>query len=138
MALTIKQEHFCRLIADGMTFTDAYLTAYDWKGSTAGASVEATKLVAREDIQEKITSLIRPKEIAIARDAVNAREERIQFILSRIEHCTQNDDEQSLIRWNEQLNKIYGLYKDTETEEKRESSISGLSTEALQRVLKSS
>ena len=138
MALTPKQERFCREIASGKDYINAYLTAYDWKGSDGGAYTEAIRLANREDIQERIKALQKPLEIAIQKDSITARQKQIDFIQSRIQICMDNGDEQSIIRYTDMLNKINALYKDTETEEKRESSISGLSTEALQKVLKSS
>ena len=134
MALTPKQEYFCRLVASGKDYTTAYLTAYDWNGSNNGAAVEAIKLVNREDIQEKLKALMKPKEIAVQRDSINARKEQIDFIKSRIEHCLQTEDEQSIIRYTDMLNKINALYKETETEQKPDSSVNNLDISTLKRL----
>ena len=134
MALTPKQENFCRLIASGKDYTTAYLTAYDWNGNNSGAAVEAIRLMNREDIQEKIQSLMKPKEIAIQRDSINARQEQIDFIKSRIAACVEKEDENSLIRWNEQLNKIYALYKETDTEQKTDNMLDNIDSTILQRL----
>ena len=134
MALTPKQEHFCRLVASGKDYTTAYLTAYDWNGSNNGAAVEAIKLVNRADIQEKLQALMKPQEIAIQRDSITARQKQIDFIQSRIEHCLAVDDEQSIIRYTDMLAKIHGLYKDTEQEQKQQSTVSNLDTSILKRL----
>ena len=86
------------------------------------------------EVAEKIQALLKPLEIAATKDSLNARQQRIDFILERIEICKQKDDEQSLIRWNDQLCKIYALYKDTEQEQKQESSINNLDISTLKRL----
>ena len=62
---------------------------------------------------------------------INERQQQIDFIKSRIAECIKKDDEQSLIRWNEQLNKIYALYKETETEQKTDNKVNNLDTGTL-------
>ena len=134
MALTPKQEHFCRLVAGGKDYTTAYLTAYDWNGGKAGAAIEATKLVNREDIQERLLALMKPMEIAIKKDSINARQKQIDFIQSRIEHCLTTGDEQSIIRYTDMLNKINALYKDTEQQETPQSTVNNLDISTLKRL----
>lgn len=135
MALTPKQENFCRLVASGKDYINAYLTAYDWNGSENGAYTEAIRLANREDIQEKIIALQKPLQIAAVKDGLNARNEQIAFIKSRIQECIKKDDENSLIRWNEQLNKIYALYKDNDQDKKEDNKLASINTEALQRLV---
>lgn len=134
MALTPKQEHFCRLVASGKDYTTAYLTAYDWNGSKQGAANEALILVNKPDIQEKITTLIKPLQIAAQKDSVNARQQQIQAIKERIEICKAKEDEQSLIRYYDMLNKIYALYKESEQDVKQESTVNNLDISTLKRL----
>lgn len=134
MALTPKQEHFCRLVASGKDYTNAYLTAYDWNGSTAGAQQESLKLVNKPDIQARIQALLKPMEIAAQKDTLNARQEQIAFIRERIAICQQKEDEQSIIRYTDMLNKINALYKDTEAEQKQESSVVKLDMDTLKKL----
>lgn len=134
MPLTPKQEHFCRLVASGKDYTTAYLTAYDWNGSNNGAAVEAIKLVNRTDIQEKLKTLMRPMEIAQQRDGLNARKEQIEYIKRRIALCEQKDDEQSIIRYTDMLNKINALYKETELEKTQENNVATLDIETLRKL----
>ena len=132
--LTTKQETFCRAVASGKSYIDSYLSAYDWNGSDNGAYTEAIKLANREDIQERIKALQKPLEIKAQQEALTARQQQIDFIQSRIEICKAKDDEQSLIRWSEQLNKIYNLYKDTEEEHKPETTVSELDIHTLKKL----
>lgn len=134
LALTEKQEKFCRNVVSGMTTKDAYMSAYNTKCNDNTAWVEATRLLNKADIQEKIKALRKPLEEAAQAKAQNARQEQIEFIKKRIAICEQKEDEQSLIRWNEQLNKIYALYKETETEEKQESNVNNLDLNILRKL----
>lgn len=138
MALTPKQEHFCRLIASGKDYTNAYLTAYDWNGSTAGAQQESLKLANKPEVQERIQTLLKPLQYIAQRDGITERQAQLDYINKRIAICEERNDEQSIIRYTEMKNKIFALYKETDETQKQENSISGLSTEALQKVLKSS
>jgi phage terminase small subunit len=133
MALTEKQEKFCRAIVSGMTNKDAYMSAYNCQSENA-AWIESTKLLNRDDIQAKIKTLRKPIELKVQTEAINARQKQIEAIQERIELCKQKDDEQSLIRYYDMLNKIYALYKETETEIKPESSVNNLDVNTLKRL----
>ena len=134
MALTPKQEHFCRLVASGKDYTNAYLTAYDWNGSEAGAANEAIKLVNKPEVQEKIQALIKPMEIAAQKESMNARQEQIAFIRERIAICKQKEDEASIIRYTDMLNKINALYKDNEPDQTKEHSVVNLDMDTLKKL----
>lgn len=134
LALTPKQEHFCRLVASGKDYTTAYLTAYDWNGSKAGAANEGLILANKPEIQAKITTLIKPLQIDSQRETLNARKEQIEYIKQRIALCEQREDEQSIIRYTDMLNKINALYKETETEVKQESTVNTLDISTLKRL----
>lgn len=134
MALTPKQEYFARLVASGKDYTTAYLTAYDWNGSKQGAANEALILANKAEVQQKIQTLMKPLQIVAQKESITARQEQISFIKSRIEECIRKEDENSLIRWNEQLNKIYALYKETENEQKQENKLSDLDISTLKRL----
>lgn len=134
MALTPKQEKFCQCIVSGMSGKESYLTAYDTKCNDNTAYVEASKLMLREDIQKRIFTLRKPQEEAAKIQGLNARQQQIDFIQSRIEHCLKVDDEQSIIRYTDMLNKINALYKETEQEQKTESNVNNLDTGILKRL----
>lgn len=128
--LTPKQEKFCQCIVSGKDGKTSYMIAYDCNSENA-ASVESTKLLKRDDITERIKELNKPIVNLVQNTRINARQEQIKFIKSRIEECIRKDDENSLIRWNEQLNKIYALYKESETEIKEENKVTKLDTSTL-------
>lgn len=134
LILTPKQEKFCQCIISGMSYKDAYLTAYESNGSAQNAMNEGSKLMLREDIQERLKVLRKPLEEAAQTQQVTAREEQINDIKDRIRICKQKEDETSLIRYYDMLNKIYALYKDTEEPAKKETNVINLSTEALKKL----
>ncbi len=134
MALTPKQEKFCQCIVSGMSGKDSYLSAYDTKCSDQVAYNEASKLLLREDIQKRIFTIRKPLEQAAQIKALSARDKQIQEIEQRIQLCKQKEDEQSLIRYYDMLNKIYALYKETETEQKPESTVNNLDISVLKRL----
>ena len=133
MALTEKQLIFCRNIVSGMTNKDAYMSAYNSNSENA-AWIESTKLLNREDIQEKIKALRKPIEIKAQIQGMNARQKQIDFIESRIEHCLTTGDEQSIIRYTDMLNKINALYKETESTEAPEHKVTQLDITTLKKL----
>lgn len=134
MALTPKQENFCRLVASGKDYITAYLTAYNWNGGESGAYTEAIKLANKPDIQAKISTLQKPLQIAAVKDGLNARKEQIEYIKQRIALCEQKDDEQSIIRYTDMLNKINALYKETDSEQKPETIVNNIDLDTLKRL----
>lgn len=134
MALTEKQERFCRCIVSGMTNKDSYITAYESKGSEQNAWNEAGKLLAREDIQARLAVLRKPLEEAARTKALTARDEQIAFIRERIAICKQKEDEQSIIRYTDMLNKINALYKDTEEAKQEQNTVVNLDMDTLKKL----
>lgn len=132
--LTPKQERFCQCIISGMSGKDSYMTAYESTGSAQNAYNEASKLLAREDIQARLAVLRKPLEEAAKTKALTARDEQIEFIRGRMAICKQKDDEQSLIRWSDQLNKILSLYKEDNPIETPENQIVKVDTDLLKRL----
>lgn len=128
--LTYKQKAFCNNIVSGMGARDSYISAYDCKSKSA-ASIEATKLLKRDDITQYINALNKPIQNAFENEAINARQEQIKAIQERIAICKEKEDENSLIRYYDMLNKIYALYKETETEKKTESTVNNLDMDTL-------
>ena len=134
MAFTPKQEKFCQCIVSGMSGKDSYLTAYDTNCKPDTAYVESSRMLLREDIQNRIKELRKPQEEAAQINALNARQEQIAFIRERIAICKEKEDEQSIIRYTDMLNKINALYKDTEAEQKPESSVVKLDMDTLKKL----
>lgn len=134
MALTQKQEKFCECIVSGMSNIESYMTAYNSE-SKGSANVESTKLLQRDDILERIEELRKPIVTLVQTQAINARQEQIEFIKNRIQICIAKDDETSVIRYTDMLNKLLALYKETETEQNKENPLETLDNDKLRRLL---
>lgn len=131
MALTPKQEKFCQCVVSGMSYKDSYLTAYDTNCSDRVALNEGSKLGLREDIQKRIADLSKPLQQAAQVQGLNARQKQIDFILERIAICQDKQDEQSIIRYTDMLNKLYQLYRETDQNPEKEHSVTTLDTDTL-------
>ena len=133
MGLTPKQEKFCQNIVSGMDNITSYMSAYDCQSRNA-ANTESNKLLMRDDITERIMEIRKPVINLIQNKQISEREKQIKEIKQRIEICKQKEDEQSLIRYYDMLNKIYSLYKESDTEQKPESSVNNLDISTLKRL----
>ena len=92
MALTNKQETFCQNIIKGMSYKDAYITAYNSKGSEQNAYNEGSKLMLREDIQERIKALSKPLEQVAQQTALTEREKKRKWLWDMIENAPNDND----------------------------------------------
>lgn len=108
--LTEKQETFCRNIVSGMSNKDAYISAYNSTGSDQNAWNESGKLMAREDIQERIQTLRKPLEIAAQTTALTEREKKRSILWERIQVCINNNDDAAVARYMDILNKMDAEY----------------------------
>lgn len=129
--LTPKQEKFCQCIVSGMSAKDSYISAYNTKASDQVIFNESCKLLKRDDITDRIKELRKPLENHYQNIAISERQQQIDFIKERIEICKAKEDEQSIIRYTDMLNKIYGSYRDTDTEEKTDQTVNNLDTATL-------
>ena len=111
LELTPKQEKFCQCIASGMSGIESYKAAYNTQAKENTIYNESKKLLMRDDITKRITQLRKPIENHIKNTAISARNKQIQEIQERIRICKEKEDENSLIRYYDMLNKIYCLYK---------------------------
>lgn len=110
MGLTSKMEHFCQCVVKGMTYKDAYMTAYNSTGSEQAAYVEGSKLMGREDIQERIKSLQKPIEEATIKEVLSDRESKRKVIKDRIQACIDKGDDTNARGWMDILNKMDAEY----------------------------
>lgn len=133
MGLTVKQDNFCNYIAMGKEQRESYMLAYDCK-SEHSASVESTKLLKRDDITERIKELRKPIINLEQNKAISAKEKQIKAIEERIQICIDKEDENSLIRYYDMLNKLYNLYKDTEEEQKQQNPVNNLDITVLKKL----
>ena len=133
MNLTYKQEQFCKNIVSGLNGTDSYIKAYNCKSKSA-ANIESTKLLKRDDITAYITELKKPLQNLYQNQIISDRKKQIDFINERIEICKTNNDEQSIIRYTDMLNKILALYKDTEQPSEQQNNINNIDTDTLKKL----
>lgn len=110
MALTEKQEQFCRNIISGMSGKDSYISAYNAKCKDQVAYNEASKLLMRDDIQAKLAIMRKPLEAKAISEALMNREEKKRLIMERIEHCKTKDDDVAIARYLDMLNKMDSEY----------------------------
>ena len=111
MALTPKMMNFCdEYLKNGGKATDAYIATYNWSGKDSGAQVEASRLLARDDIQAYLLKLRKPVEKAVKRKILNEREYKKKLIQDRIEDCIERGDDAAIARYIEIWNKMDGEY----------------------------
>lgn len=134
-AMTPMQEKFCQNIVSGMKPLEAYLSAYNWSGGKAGASVEAGKLMTNDKILRRIEELQEPivRNMQIAE--VNETQRIKDILWERIEICRENGDETAIARYTDQLNKLNGAYKDTPVDKKDEDNVRNLDTTDLLKLV---
>ena len=108
MALTEKQEKFCRNIVSGLNGKESYVSAYNTQGSDQNAYNEASKLLAREDIQERIKALRKPLEVAAVTQALSERDRVKAMLWSFIDNDTLSPE--TRMKASDQLNKLNAEY----------------------------
>ena len=134
MSLTIKQQLFCQNIVAGMSGKDSYINAYNTKGNPNTAYTEATKLLARNDIQEYIKTLRKPLEIKASTEALTDRAKKRKFLWDVIEN---NDmDMNNRLRAVDLLNKMDSEYININKNiDESNSTITALDTDTLKQLL---
>ena len=110
--LTEKMKAFCcEYVANGGNGTQAYLTAYN-SNSDAAASIEASKLLNREDIKEYITALNKP----MREKAISERDKKRSWLWSMIENAPNDNDK---LRAMDILNRMDSEYQNININENR-------------------
>ncbi len=108
--LTEKQKQFCKNVVSGMTYKDSYITAYETSCSEQVAYNESSKLMLRDDIQAEIKRISRPLEKAYQSNILSEREKKKAIIWERIQACIDNNDDTSVARYMDILNKMDSEY----------------------------
>lgn len=136
--LTEKQRRFCTEYIRLGNGTEAYLSAYNSNSRTA-ASIEASRLLDRDDIQEYLKKLRRPLEKAVIRKMVNERDTKKNLIQERIAVCIERDDDAAIARYLDIWNKLDGDYININKDiTDRGTEIINLDTETLKTLAKGS
>lgn len=88
-----------------------------------------------EYIKKRLESLKKPIEDAFTGQCINARQQQIEFINERITICKDKGDEQSIIRYTDMLNKIFGVYQIPDDKpQDNKTTISKLDTSVLRKI----
>lgn len=108
--LTEKQKQFCKNVVSGMSYKDSYINAYETNCSEQVAYNESSKLMLRDDIQNEIKRISRPLEKAYQSNVLTEREKKKAIIWERINACIANNDDTSVARYMDILNKMDSEY----------------------------
>lgn len=139
MSLTPKQEKFCQNVVSGMSAKDSYINAYNTKSSDRIAINEGSKLMLREDIQQRIDDLTKPLQKAVQQQALTEREKKKQIIWERIDACILSGDDVAVARYMDILNKMDAEYININKNiEEKKTNIEALDSETLKLLSKSS
>jgi hypothetical protein len=109
MALTPKQEKFCQCVVSGMSYVDSYREAYDTDSDKA-AYIESSKLMARDDIQERVKALLKPIEQSTITTVISERDKKRKIIWERIDYCIASGNDNAVARYMDILNKMDSEY----------------------------
>ena len=135
--LTSKEMAFSECVAAGDSLATAYKKSYDTKLTGDLLNSNGRTVYNRPHVQEMIVE-IREKNIEKAVNNVQiAREEQTAFIKGRIEICKKNGDEQSIIRYTDMLNRIYGTYKADSSDPQQDNTLNSVSVDVLQKIAES-
>lgn len=109
--LTEKENIFCMAIADGKSQFEAYNIAYDTKTKRRNTvDCNASKVMAKPHIKERIAELQERKENAKVYSDINDINKRYNIIWQQIDKCIANNDNTSVARYMDIINKMTGAY----------------------------
>lgn len=90
--LTKKQRDFCKHVVAGKSAKDAYIASYNTKAKDTTIYAEATRLLAKDDIQDCIKSLQKPLENKAISIALSEREKKRAWLWDMITHAEKDSD----------------------------------------------
>jgi hypothetical protein len=93
-----------------MSARDAYYTAYDTKCNDNTAYNEAARILAKDEVQARLTELRRPIENQVRASALSEYDRIKALLWERIAICQETGDEAAIARYTDQLNKLNGSY----------------------------
>ena len=126
--LTEKMKAFGReYVKNGGNGTRAYLSAYDGNSETA-ASIEANKLLRRDDVTEYIRALNKPLENRITSE----REKKRRILWDFIQSNTVSDSDR--LKAMDLLNKMDAEYVNINRNIEQKTDISTLDAETLKKL----
>ena len=120
--LTPKMLHFCRCVAAGMGYAEAYRESHavTATGKSATHREAASRLMARADIRARGDALVRQRERSVLASALSDKERVLSKLRHWLDHAESGDSNR--IRSAELLGRSIGLFKDVvETTDSRSS-----------------
>ena len=120
--LTPKMLHFCRCVAAGMGYAEAYRESHavTATGKSATHREAASRLMARDDIRTRVDALVKQRERSQLASALSDRERVLSKLRHWLDHAESGDSNR--IRSAELLGRSVGLFKDVvETTDSRSS-----------------
>lgn len=110
-ALTGKQLHFSRCLAQGMSKTEAYIEAYSTDNMARSTINEAACRLSQDSrITARVQQLILLKEKALIRSTVGLKDQVLTKLVGFMDNATPQDS--AKLRAAELLGKSIGLFKD--------------------------
>lgn len=130
--LTEKMKSFCRAyIANGGNGMEAYRTAYNSSGNDNTVSVEAMRLLKREDIRLYLNTLTAPMETK----ALSEREKIKKILWGRLEKAIAEDNDILAIKITDQINRMNAEYININRTEATENiNINNIDIDTLKRL----
>jgi hypothetical protein len=109
--LTPKQQHFCRVVVSGQTFSESYREAYNTSNmKPATVHREAHTLMSHPKIATRVESLQRAKDRAVVASSLSDRERVLDKLRYLMDHAVPSDSIK--VRACEMIGKSIGLFKD--------------------------
>lgn len=135
--LTAKESAFCEAIAAGDTVAVAYKKSYDTELTGQMLHNSGKRVLERPHVRERIEEIEKGVLNSTVEDYATVRRKQIEFIESRIEHCKKKEDEQSVIRYTDMLNRIHGVYKTETADPQQDNTLNSVSVDVLQKIAES-
>ena len=131
--LSIKQKTFCENIVAGLNGKEAYIAAYNSKGSAQNAYNEASKLLSRDDITEYINRLRKPLETQIKGNLLAEREEKKRILWDIVKNPEEKTENQ--LRAIDILNRMDQDYLDKTDDDQKQDILDNIDDKALKDLI---
>lgn len=135
--ITPKQDKFCRNIVSGMSLVDAYQDAYDTNGTNGTMRAEASRLMMKEEIQDRIKTLQKPVIEAIQSTSLTDYEKLKKLAIERLQLAIDRNDDTIAIKYMDIINKMIGSYVNINhnINDNKPEVIANLDTDKLKKLL---
>lgn len=137
IVLTEKEAAFGRNVVSDMTQLDAYKLAYNTNSTNDKAlRVNASRVFNRPQVQAYIRELVEGNKDSSRKRVLRDRQHKIDLIWNQIEKCVKSNDNPSIARYLEILNKMSGEYVNiTKDITEKENQLSEMSVDELRQLI---